>query len=178
MPIDAKGARRFDRRMIGVIIVMGVAGSGKTTVGSALAASLGWRFADGDDFHAPETIAKMARGEPLTDADRAPWLERLRERVADALGRDQPAVMACSALKERYRERLTVDPAREGFVYLKANPALLRARLQHRPEHFMKAGMLDSQLAALEEPRDALTVDAALPPEALVTRIRQALGLG
>jgi gluconokinase len=162
---------------VGVVVVMGVAGSGKTTVGSALAVSLGWRFVDGDDFHSPESVAKMARGEPLTDADRGPWLERLRAVVADALARGAPVVMACSALKQSYRDRLTVDGARVRFVHLAGDPALLRARLERRAGHFMTAAMLDSQLAALEPPAGALSLDAALPPDLLVARICQALGL-
>jgi gluconokinase len=161
-----------------VVIVMGVAGSGKTTIGRALAVARGWRFVDADEVHPPTNVAKMARGEALTDADRAPWLARLREIVADALGRDQPLVLACSALKASYRATLVGgDAARVRIVFLTAPPALLRARLAARVGHYMKATMLDGQLAALEPPADALTLDAAQPVAALVREIESALGL-
>ena len=151
---------------------MGVAGSGKTTVGSALAAALGWRFVDADEHHTPGSVAKMARGEPLTDADRWPWLDRLRAIVAASLAADEPLVLACSALKAAYRARLVGGDARRvRFVHLTGTPEVLRARLEGRAGHFMKPGMLASQLAALEPPDDALTVDAALPVEALVADI-------
>ncbi len=151
---------------------MGVAGSGKTTVGSALAAALGWPFVDADEHHTPESVAKMARGEPLTDADRWPWLDRLRAIIAAALAADEPLVLACSALKAAYRARLVGGDARRiRFVHLTGTPEVLRARLEARPGHFMKPGMLASQLAALEPPDDAVTVDVALPVEALVADI-------
>jgi gluconokinase len=152
-----------------VIIVMGVAGSGKTTVGVALAAALGWRFVDADEHHAPDSVAKMARGEPLTDADRWPWLDRLRAIIAASLAADERLVVACSALKAAYRARLVGgDAQRIRFVHLTGTPELLRARLAARAGHFMKPGMLASQLAALEPPDDALTVDVGRPLEALV----------
>jgi gluconokinase len=159
-----------------IVIVMGVAGSGKTTVGSALAAALGWRFVDADQHHAPESVAKMARGEPLTDADRWPWLDRLRAIIAAALAADEPLVLACSALKAAYRGRLVgSDAQRIRFVHLTGTPELFRARLEQRGGHFMKPGMLASQLAVLEPPDDALTVDAAGPIDALVAEITRRL---
>jgi gluconokinase len=161
-----------------VVVIMGVAGSGKTTVGAALAGALGWRFVDGDDHHAPGSVAKMARGEPLTDEDRGPWLDRLRAIIDGALADGTKLVLACSALKASYRARLAGSDlgGRVLFVYLAGSPELFRARLTGRAGHFMKAAMLDSQLAALEAPADALTVDAAQPVADLVAQVRAALG--
>jgi gluconokinase len=164
-----------------VIVVMGVAGSGKSTVGKALAAALGWPFVDADDHHPPANIAKMARGEPLDDGDRWPWLDELRGIIVGALAAGQGGqagrlVLACSALKASYRARLAGgDGGRVRFVYLAGTPELFRARLIERPGHFMKPGMLDSQLATLEPPADAITVDAALPVDAIVADVRSAL---
>jgi gluconokinase len=154
-----------------ILIVMGVAGCGKSTVGRALAARLGWPFYDGDDFHPPANVAKMSRGIPLTDADRAGWLDALADVARRALEADQSAVLACSALKQRYRDQLRVDPARVRFIYLKGSYADLHARLLTRTDHFMKPGMLESQFAALEEPADALLVDIRLPVEQAVEQI-------
>jgi gluconokinase len=169
-----------------VVVVMGVAGSGKTTVGKALAAGLGWRFVDADDHHAPASVAKMARGEALDDGDRWPWLDRLRAIIDGALA-DQEGqegkggrglVLACSALKASYRARLGGEAGgRVRFVHLTGPPELFRARLAQRAGHFMKAAMLDSQLATLEPPADALVVDAAVGVPELVARIRAALGV-
>lgn len=160
-----------------VVIVMGVSGVGKTTIGVALAAALGWRFLDADDFHPTANIEKMRAGVPLTDADRAPWLERLREFIADALARGEDVVLACSALRHAYRERLTVDAARQRWVYLQLPPELLQQRLLQRKGHYMPVSLLASQLATLELPADALTVDATPPPEAVVASIRAGLAL-
>jgi len=160
-----------------VILLMGVSGSGKSTIGKLLAERLGFAFHDADDFHPAANVEKMRGGEPLTDADRDAWLETLA-RLVDRLVRDrQDAVLACSALKEGYRARL-----RDGYrdvlvVYLRGDPELIRSRLQDRKGHFMKASLLDSQLATLEEPRDALVVDVAAAPATIVERIRSALGL-
>ena len=160
-----------------VVVIMGVAGSGKSTVGTALAGALGWRFVDADDHHAPESIAKMARGEPLDDADRWPWLDRLREIVYGALAGQGGLVLACSALKSSYRARLAGPDAGERvrFVYLAGTAELFHARLASRAGHFMKPAMLDSQLAALEVPADAITVDAALPVARIVADVRAAI---
>jgi gluconokinase len=159
---------------------MGVAGSGKTTVGTALAAALGWGFVDADDHHSPASVAKMARGEPLNDDDRRPWLDELHGIIAAALARGADLVMACSALKGSYRARLTgADAAgRVRFVHLAGPPELFRERLAKRAGHFMKPGMLDSQFAALEPPAgDALEVDAGRPVAAIVAQIRTAFAL-
>ncbi len=160
-----------------ILILMGVSGSGKTTVGRVLARDLSWPFFDGDDFHAPASIDRMRRGLPLTDADRAPWLEALRAHIAGLLAAGQSAVVACSALREVYRRRLQVDPAAVHFVYLRGSPGLIRDRLAARSGHFMPADLLDSQLAALEEPADALAVTVDDPPETVARIIRAALGL-
>lgn len=160
-----------------VIILMGVAGAGKTTVGKRLAEELGWRFLEGDDFHPEPSVAKMAAGVPLTDEDRAPWLERLRGLITQALERGEDVVLACSALRRSYRQRLTVDPARIRWVYLTAPAALLASRLVERTGHFMPPSLLDSQLATLEAPEDALVVDVTPGPAEVATQIRAGLGL-
>lgn len=158
-----------------IIIVMGVAGAGKSTVAARLADALGWAFLDGDALHPAANVDKMRRGLPLTDADRAPWLGVLRTRIEAYLASGERAVIACSALKRAYRRRLRVDPA-VVFVYLKGTVPVLRERLAQRRDHFMKATLLSSQLAALEEPQDALVLDARLPVERLVGCIAEAFG--
>lgn len=159
-----------------VVLLMGVSGSGKTTVGRLLAEQLGWEFFDGDDFHPEENVAKMRAGRPLTDADRAPWLERLRALVDRLLDEGRAAVLACSALRDTYRQQLRVGhEAQVPVVYLHGSAALLRSRLEARRGHFMKAALLASQLATLEEPRDALVVDVDAPPATIVARIRSGL---
>ncbi len=160
-----------------VIVVMGVAGSGKTTVGRALAAALGWSFRDADDFHPPANVAKMSTGVPLDDADRAPWLAAIRAHIDAKLAHGENAVVTCSALKEKYRAALAADPARVKFIHLTGSPELLAARIAQRRGHFMKPAMLASQLAALELPRAALTLDVAEPPDQLVGQIRRAFSL-
>lgn len=152
---------------------MGVAGSGKSTVGSLLAERLGWPFLEGDDFHPAENIEKMRRRAPLSDADRRPWLERLRETAAGCLSRGESAVLACSALKASYRRILSGGDPRVRYVYLRADPALLAARLERRTEHFFAVALLESQLAALEEPTPAraIVVDSSQPAEAVVREI-------
>lgn len=142
-----------------VILVMGVAGSGKTTIGTELARRLGWQFADGDDYHPAANREKMSQGIPLTDEDRAPWLATLRQLIADWISKGMGAVLACSALKKAYRDELRVGPE-VCFLYLKADPEVLRRRLHNRTGHYMKEGMLASQLATLEEPDGTVVVDA------------------
>jgi gluconokinase len=159
-----------------VIILMGVAGSGKTTVGRELAGELGWKFYDADDFHPRANVEKMSRGVPLGDADRAPWLERLRELIESCPGGGEDAVLACSALKENYRRTLVVDDGVK-LVYLKGDRELLLGRLSERHGHFMKPEMLDSQLATLEEPQHALTVDINETPEEIAAKIRERFGV-
>lgn len=160
-----------------VLIVMGVSGSGKSFIGAKLAAALGWSFREGDEFHPPANIAKMSAGLPLDDTDRIPFLAAIRAEIEACLARGEGTVIACSALKESYRKTLVVDPALVKVVYLKGDAALIRDRLASRQGHFMKAGMLPSQLAALEPPRDALTLDIASTPAALVESIRAAFSL-
>ncbi len=145
-----------------VYVIMGVSGSGKTTVGQALARRLGAPFYDGDDFHSPENVGKMAAGIPLMDADRYPWLESLHDLIAGHLHRGQTAVIACSALKKKYRDQLRAGNDGVTIIYLEGPPALLTQRLEGRPGHYMKAGMLASQLEALEPPssHNALIIDA------------------
>jgi carbohydrate kinase (thermoresistant glucokinase family) len=160
-----------------IVVLMGVTGAGKTTVGEQLAAALGWTFVEGDAFHPPANIAKMHRGEPLDDADRAPWLEAIRQRIEELVASAQSAVIACSALKRAYREVLARDRPEVGFVYLKASAALIAERLRHRAGHFMPAALLQSQLDTLEEPTDGITVDAGPPPATIVAAIRRGLGI-
>ena len=163
-----------------VIIVMGVAGAGKTLVGSTLARALGWTFYDADDLHSPENVAKMHRGIGLTDADRAPWLATVRDLIERVIRDGRNAVLACSALKETYRRTLTPDDAPAGtvrFVYLDVPAEVLRDRLEHRAHHYAPPELLDSQLATLEPPRDAIRVDGTLPPDEIVRGARSALGV-
>jgi gluconokinase len=160
-----------------VIVVMGAAGAGKSSVGHALASALGCRFVDGDEHHSPESIAKMRAGLPLTDVDRAPWLARLHDLIANAVGRRESLVVACSALHERYRIVLRGNLRGIRFLYLKADEATLRERLSGRTGHFAGPALVSSQLAALEEPDDALTVDAARPIGEIVDAARYEFGL-
>lgn len=160
-----------------VIIVMGVTGSGKTTVGQRLAATLGWRFHDADDFHPPANKAKMHAGIPLTDDDRWPWLRALRVVIEQALADGAGAVVTCSALKRAYRDALAGGLAHVQYVHLTGDPAVLEARLAGRRGHFMNPALLDSQIATLEMPSDAIDVDVALTPDQQVAAIRQALEL-
>ncbi|HEV8711854.1 MAG TPA: gluconokinase [Candidatus Binatia bacterium] len=160
-----------------VIILTGVSGSGKTTLGRLLAQDLGWPFYDGDDFHPQANIDKMRQGIPLSDDDRASWLTALRQQIDTLINNRQSAILACSALKHAYRERLRGDRAEVRFVYLKGDYALIRQRLQRRQGHFMQADLLASQFATLEEPEDVPAIDISQTPEAIVNSIKRALGL-
>lgn len=160
-----------------VLIVMGVSGAGKTTVGSALAAALGWRFEDADSYHSVANVAKMAAGVALTDEDRAEWLEVLRVLVGRALDDGAGLVLACSALRERYREVLGVGRDGVALVHLVAPIDVLGVRLTTRAAHFMPAALLDSQLSTLEHPRGALDLDATAPVPELVREVRRRLDL-
>jgi len=149
-------------------IVMGVAGSGKTTVGKALADRLGWDFFDADDFHPAENIAKMAAGIPLNDSDRTPWLTALSDQLFATLKAGRHPVLACSALKESYRKQLVEGKNGVEIIYLKGSYDLLWARLSTRQGHFMKPEMLKSQFATLEEPKNALILDVSMPLEEML----------
>lgn len=156
-----------------VLILMGPAGAGKSTVGRALAQEIGWRFVDADDYHSATSVEKMRRGEALTDADRAGWLRALHEVLAGATSRGQNLVLACSALKHAYRDALAGGLDNAAFVYLRTPASVLRARLETRPDHFADERLLPQQLATLEEPEEALTVDATRTPEEIVATIRR-----
>jgi gluconokinase len=160
-----------------VIVVMGVAASGKSTVGAALAQALGWPFHDADDYHSAANKAKMHAGVPLTDDDRIPWLSTLKALIGDVIRRDGHAVLACSALKAWYRDALVPSDAPPGavrFAYLDVSRATLEARLANR-RHFFPISLLDSQLDTLEKPQDAVWVDGAQPVPEIVRKLRAAL---
>jgi|SRR5580700_6050911 gluconokinase len=159
-----------------VIILMGVTGSGKTTVGLALAESLGWQFVDADDYHPPANVAKMRAGIPLDDADRAPWLASLQDAIVGWLQSGTNVVLACSALKQAYREELLVNPQMK-LVYLRGNPELISQRLSQRHGHYMDPKLLASQFATLEEPGGAVAVDIDTDVPEIVAAIRKALVL-
>jgi len=154
---------------------MGPAGAGKSTVGRALAAALGCTFLDADDLHSPENIAKIGGGAALTDVERGPWLDRVRSAIADATHAGDDTVVACSALRRSYRDRIARGLSGVRWVYLHASPALLAERLTHRTGHFAGPAILSSQLATLESPDDALVIPAHLPVDAAVAMIRTAL---
>ena len=159
-----------------VIIIIGVSGSGKTTIGRLLSGELGWKYYEGDDFHPPANIEKLKSGVPLDDADRRPWLESLRDLIRNCLEQGDSAVVACSALKQRYRDFLLVDE-RVILIYLKGDYELIRERLSKRRGHFLNPNLLDSQFAALEEPKTAMQVDVSVSPAEIVKSIRSALRL-
>ena len=166
-----------------VIVLMGPAGAGKSTVGRSLAESLGWRFTDGDAFHSAANRALLARGEALSDADRAPWLTALRQEIATAIAREERMVLACSALRRVYREALLPPGGarrRVCVVYLRVSAAELAHRLRSRVGHLAPVELLDSQLATLEEPapdEGVLTLDGERPVRALVEQIRRSCGV-
>ena len=157
------------------IIVMGVAGCGKTTVGELLARRLGWNFYDADAFHPAENVAKMANGTPLDDLDRAPWLAALHALISTSLKENHPAVLACSALKESYRQQLLDGNEGVQIVYLKGTYDLIWSRISQRKDHYMKPQMLQSQFDTLEEPTNALTFDISLPVNEIVEGILEQL---
>ncbi len=165
---------------VSVIVVMGVSGSGKTTVGALLAGRLGWKFADADDFHPPANIEKMAAGTPLTDEDRWPWLAAIAAWIDAVRAADEHGIVTCSALKRRYREMLTGGRDDVHLVYLHGERALVAARQAARQGHFMPTSLLDSQFAALEPPgpeERPITVSIAPGPAAIVASIIEALEL-
>jgi gluconokinase len=156
--------------MAPIVVVMGVAGSGKTTVGTMLADAMHCAFLEGDSLHPAANVEEMRHGIPLTDADREPWLAAIHARLLDAFARGKCLVVGCSALKRSYRMVLA-EGVPITWVYLKGSAALIRSRLQHRSGHYMKADMLVSQFEALEEPSDALVVDISQPPRTIVEQI-------
>lgn len=158
-----------------IILIMGVAGSGKTTIARLLATELGWACFEADDFHSAASRDKMNRGIPLDDADRAPWLAALRVRIDGCLAEGRSAVVACSALKEKYRQTLLGGTAAVALVHLAGDLTTIQARVNQREGHYMKAGMVQSQFDALEVPAHALTVDIRQPPDAIVAEIRRVL---
>lgn len=156
------------------IVVMGVAGSGKSTVAAALAERLGWAHIDADDFHPQANIDKMRAGTPLTDDDRVPWLDRMRAELDRRVAEAAPAMLSCSALKRKYRAVLCGGSGVVGFVHLRASREVLAERLSDREGHFFPAALIDSQLAALEEPgsdEDALIVDATDDAAGIAERV-------
>lgn len=162
-----------------IVIVFGVSGAGKTTIGKLLAEELGWKFYEADDFHPRSNIEKMHSGRPLTDEDRWPWLERLREQITRSLAAKEGAVLACSALKRAYRERLRVSDDVK-FVFLRGDYTLIEKQLYRRRGHFMNSALLESQFADLEEPgpgEDVLTIDLGRTPGEIVKEVKTRLGL-
>ncbi|MGD1089085.1 MAG: gluconokinase [Verrucomicrobiota bacterium] len=160
-----------------VLIFMGVAGSGKTTVGALFAKKTGAVFYEGDDFHPAENIAKMRGGIPLTDADREEWLEKLREIIVKALAAKEFTVLTCSALKSKYRDKLAADNSRVKFVHLIGPQPLIEERLKNRPGHFMAPALLESQLAILEPPADALIFSCEKSPQEIIDELLHRLGI-
>jgi gluconokinase len=158
-----------------IVILMGAPGAGKTTVGRLLAHDLGWPFHDADDFHPSANIEKMRAGVPLTDADRAPWLDTLRQLIADTARTGGNVVLACSALKRAYRERMSDALPDVHFVYLRGDASLLRLRMARRSGHFMPVKLLQSQIDILEEPDGAIVCDIDAAPEAIAAQIRERL---
>lgn len=163
-----------------VVVVMGVSGAGKSTLTAALAAHLGWAHQDGDDLHPPANVEKMRRGEPLTDADRAPWLAAARQWIDDRRAENTPCLLACSALKQSYREGLRAGRPGLRFVWLTGDRDILHRRLAERTGHFAGPQGLAGQLTTLEPPapqEGAIVIDIALPTERQVERVLEALGL-
>ena len=156
------------------VVVMGVSGSGKTTVGKLLAERLGWQYQEGDALHPPENVAKMSAGTPLTDADRIPWLHRIAARIDDWRSRGESGVVTCSALKRAYRDIIIGNRPDVGLVHLKGSRELIGQRMAARKGHFMPAALLDNQFATLQEPAPderAIVVDVGGTPAEIVDEI-------
>jgi len=158
-----------------LFIVMGVSGSGKTTMARMLADATGGEWLDADDFHPPENKAKMSAGIPLTDDDRWPWLDRLNTELRAAAGKGRPVFLACSALKQKYRDRLTTELPQARFIYLKGSLELIASRMAKRKNHFMPARLLESQFSTLEEPADAIVLDISKPVDQLLEDFQRAV---
>jgi len=161
-------------KLTNIIIIMGVSGSGKSTVGAQLARELGWQFFDADDFHPPANREKMKQGIPLTDEDRTEWLNSLRELLHKNIEENSACVLACSALKQRYREQLAVSESVQ-FVYLRGSFEQIETRLKRRKDHYMPVQLLQSQFEALEEPREAMVIDISNTPEEIIQIIRKGI---
>jgi len=162
-----------------ILIIFGVSGAGKTTVGKLLARELGWSFIEADDFHPAANIEKMRSGHPLTDKDRWPWLEQLRQQIERSFSAGENAVLACSTLKRAYRDRLRVSDEVK-FVFLSGDYALVEKQLRSRHGHFMNAALLQSQFDDLEEPKadeNVLTIELGRTPEEIVESIKAKLNL-
>jgi carbohydrate kinase (thermoresistant glucokinase family) len=159
------------------IVLMGVSGSGKTSVGKRLSQLLGWPFFDGDDFHSEENKEKMAAGSPLNDDDRAPWLASLNDLLVENLNEGKSILLACSALKQDYRNQISEDTSGTIFVYLKGDFDVIFERMRVRTGHYMKAKMLESQFESLEEPTEVITIDVRKSLEEITKEIIAKLGL-
>ena len=160
-----------------LIIITGVSGVGKTTIGKLLSENMGWTFYEGDDYHTDVNLAKMRNGTPLTDDDRWPWLDALRTKISEIVLHEKDAVLSCSALKESYRMRLGSGLKDIVFVYLRGDYQLVLKRIYARVGHFMSADLLVSQYSDLEEPQNGIIVDAALEPMAIINYLKRALSL-
>ena len=160
-----------------IVVVMGVTGCGKTTVGAMLAGACGWEFLDADDYHPPRNVAKMRRGEALTDDDRRPWLDSLGGLLAQSAQQGKSVVLACSALKQVYRERLEARCPGLRFAFLAGEKEIIRSRLLSRQGHYMNPALLDSQFAILEAPAGAIGLDVADDPAELVRQLRLVLAV-
>ena len=158
-----------------ILIVMGVSGCGKTTIGQLLSAKLGYSFVDADDFHSPANVRKMGAGDALTDEDRWPWLEIMAEKIRVNFRQEQPMVLACSALKKIYRQVLCVEHERVQFIYLKGDYDTISQRIQLRESHFMNSSLLQNQFAVLEEPDEAIVIDINRSPSDILVTIQQSL---
>ena len=159
-----------------IVVLMGVSGTGKTTIGHLLAQRLGWDFRDGDEFHSAGNIQKMKSGHPLSDGDRMPWLDSIRDWISGRLADNAPAVVTCSALKESYRRRLCLKRAGVRSIFLSGEYGLISERLADRNGHFMPASLLQSQFDILEEPSETVTIDIRTPPAQIVAQILSVLG--
>ena len=160
-----------------LIIITGVSGVGKTTIGKLLSENMGWTFYEGDDYHTDVNLDKMRNGTPLTDDDRWPWLNALRTKISEIVLHEKDAVLSCSALKESYRMRLGSGLKDIVFVYLRGDYQLVRNRISARVGHFMSADLLVSQYSDLEEPQNGIIVDAALEPMEIINYLKRALSL-